>query len=52
MAGFSSGRPTIDGDNLLNAKNAANDLYEQMKGPAADFSAARCSVFTTSSKTS
>jgi len=33
MTRFSSGRPTIDGNNLLNAKNAANDLYGQMRGP-------------------
>jgi hypothetical protein len=30
---FSSGKPTIEGDNLLNAKNAASALYKQMRGP-------------------
>jgi hypothetical protein len=33
MQRFSSGKPTIEGANLLNAKNAANALYKQMRGP-------------------
>ena len=33
MQRFSSGRPSIDGQNLLNAKNASSALYRKMEGP-------------------
>jgi hypothetical protein len=33
MQRYSSGKPTIDGNNLLNAKNETNALYRTMRGP-------------------
>jgi hypothetical protein len=33
MQRYASGKPTIEGENLLNAKNAASGLYRQMRGP-------------------
>jgi len=33
MERFSDGLPTIDGNNLLNAKNSVSGLYKQMRGP-------------------
>jgi hypothetical protein len=30
---YASGKATIEGENLLNAKNAASALYKQMRGP-------------------
>jgi hypothetical protein len=42
MQRFASGRPNIDGGNLLNAKNASSALYKSMQGPEEGRTAARC----------